>query len=134
MQKKFLLTRRVLYRGLEGMNLIADITWREPYTKIVEIDGERVTKRFPASKTEGARLNLENNAELLEKIKSIPRRRLIWITYTTEVALGNQTENITIVKVMKNDEYMALKKTNDEKQKQLKRQNEKVYIKSLKKR
>ena len=90
-------------------------------------------KRVPAFKIENAKLKLQdNNAELLEKIKGLASRRLIWITYTKEIPLGNKTDDITVIKILTNQEYLKLEKPYKEKSKQLMKENMKQLYKNIK--
>ena len=125
----YTLSQRVLFRGLEGNYIKCDLPLHKART-ITDLDGNK--KRVPASKIENARLKLQdNNVELLEKIKGLPRRRLIWITYIKEIPLGNKTDDITVIKILTNPEYLKLEKPYKEKSKQLMKENMKQLYKEI---
>ncbi len=124
------LSMKVLYRGFEKNEIICDITWDKPRTATVKDEnGENKIVKVPAPKTDGARIKIADNAELIDKIKGLRRRRLIWITYLTDFDLGTDTKNMTVIQVLTNDEYLEryipYKKAEDE----FRRQNQRNFKK-----
>ena len=121
------LLERVLFRGVEGNYIRCDIPLYKAYTT-VDNKGKKI--RIPASKIEGAKLKLEdNNIQVLEKVKSLPKRRLIWISYTKNVPLGRKIEDITIKKVLTNEEYLKLEEPYKQVENKLHKQNMKELLK-----
>ena len=115
----------VLFRGFEDGCIICDITTGKPYTK--KIDGE--IKRFPAPRIYGAKLKLENDVKLLEKVKSLRKRTSIWITYKTDMPLRYVTEYATVLKVLTKKEYDTIAEPYRKREKEMMKQNMKVLKK-----
>lgn len=104
MKSNYISSAQVLYKGLEDGYITCDIKTGKPHTK--KVDGE--ITRYPAPKIDGVKIKLENDVELLEKVKSLRKRTLLWITYTTDMPLRDFTENMLITKVLTQKEYDTL--------------------------
>lgn len=67
----------------------------------------------------------KGNTELLEKVQSLKRNRQIWIVVLSNVYIGRDLENMTIVQVLTKEEYSELyrpyRETEDRKRKELSR-------------
>lgn len=124
-KNKYTLSMSVLYRDFEDGHIICDITDGKPSTRITEdYKGEKVVTRVPAPKRKGARIKIEdNNTQLLDKIKGLPRRRTVWITFQTTNSLGNDVEDMTITNLLTKDEYMAVYKPYKEIEKKMMEEN-----------
>lgn len=111
--ENYIFSMRVLFQGLEKNYLVCDINVGKGHT-IIDSTGNTVKRYF--SKLEKAKLKLQdNNIQLLEKVKSLKRRRLIWITYQAEVPLEIDVNDMLVVQVLTNDEYLARKRMNERK-------------------
>ena len=104
MENNYIFSTQALYRGFENGYMTCDITTSKPYTK--KVDGEII--RHPASRICGVKLKLENDVELLEKVKRLRKNILIWVTYTTDMPLRDVTEDMTIIKILTKKEYDAI--------------------------
>lgn len=124
-KNKYTLSMSVLYRDLEKTHIVCDITDGKPSTRITEdYKGEKVVTRVPAPKRLGARIKIEdNNTKLLDKIKGLPRRRTVWITFHTANSLGNDVEDMTVINLLTKDEYMAVYKPYNEMEKKMMAEN-----------
>lgn len=126
-----ILSRGVTYRGLEGDCIICDILWDK--TRIVF---DTMTEEYVKviSKEEGAKIKIDiSNPELLDKIKSLKRRRKIWIHFQTPLSIGYGSNDMLITNVLTNEEYLAWRKPYDELSKINEANNRKVYLESLRK-
>ena len=109
--ENYIFSMRVLFRGLEESYLICDINVGKGYT-ITDSTENTLRKYF--SKLERAKLKLQdNNIQLLEK------RRLIWITYQVKVPLEIDVNDMLVVQVLTNDEYLERKAMYKAKEKEL---------------
>ena len=115
--ENYIFSMRVLFRGLEESYLICDINVGTGYT-ITDSTENTLRKYF--SKLERAKLKLQdNNIQLLEKVKSLKKRRLIWITYQVKVPLEIDVNDMLVVQVLTNDEYLERKAMYKAKEKEL---------------
>ncbi|MBO5349874.1 MAG: hypothetical protein J6A89_08700 [Clostridia bacterium] len=104
MENTYTLSTQVLYRSFENGYMTCDITISKPYTR--KVNGEII--RHPATRICGVKLKVENNVELLEKVKSLRKNTLLWITYTTDMPLRDVPDNMVIIKVLTQKEYDTL--------------------------
>lgn len=119
-KNKHKLPMAVLYRGLEEGNIICDITDGKPTTRSTN----KIVTRVPAPKRKGARIKIEdNNTQLLDKIKGLPRRRTVWITFQATSSVGNDVEDMTITNLLTKNEYMAIYKPYKEIEKKMMEEN-----------
>lgn len=101
MENTYTLSTQVLYRNFENGYMTCDITISKPYTR--KVDEEII--RHPASRICGVKLKVENNIEILEKVKSLRKNTLLWVTYTTDMPLRDVSDNMVIIKVLTQKEY-----------------------------
>lgn len=101
MENTYTLSTQVLYKGFENGYMTCDITINKPYSR--KVDGEII--RYPATRICGVKLKVENNVELLEKVKSLRKNTLLWVTYTTDMPLRDVPNNMVIIKVLTQKEY-----------------------------
>lgn len=104
MENNYTSSMQVLYKGFEDGYITCDIKTGKPYTR--KVDGEII--RYPATKIDGVKIKLEDNVELLEKVKSLRKRTLLWVTYITDMPLRDFSENMLIIKVLTQKEYDAI--------------------------
>lgn len=127
MENNYVFSAQVLYRDFDDGYMTCDIKTGKPHTK--KVDGEII--RYPATKIDGVKIKLENNVELLEKVKSLRKRTLAWITYTTDMPLKDFTENMLITKVLTQKEYDTIAEPYKKLEKELMKHNMRELQKSL---
>mgnify|MGYP001040553111 CR=1 FL=1 len=131
-KERYTIQMWMLFREYQEGHIICDITLNKACTRVVKnLAGERVPVRFPAQKIEGAKLKLyDNNQEFLEKIKSLPRRRTVFVTYQTTMPLSKNTDDMTVINLLTKDEYKILYKPYHDREKKMKVENLKVMRKN----